>query len=295
MHRCCRTAFSLLELLVVIAILAILIALTASGVQNVRASAARLDCQNRMRQLALALHQYAQTHRSLPPGCQSEDPKNAQPFMGWHVRIFPELEHNALSEEALTAFRQERDFRKNPPHRLAELAHPPFGCPSDSRTLSAQKVTSLTRGLTSYLGVNGTRASREDGVLYLDSAVTLGGIRDGTSNTLMIGERPPSADMVFGWWYAGWGQDKNGEGDMHIGTRVRNNDRRSPECPIGPHEFGPGRLSNQCDFLHFWSLHSGGANFAFADGSVRFLRYSANDILPALATRAGGEAVAIPE
>jgi prepilin-type processing-associated H-X9-DG protein len=50
-----------------------------------------------------------------------------------------------------------------------------------------------------------------------------------------------------------------------------------------------------CDALHFWSLHSGGANFAFADGSVRFLRYSADDVMPALATRAGGEVVAIPE
>lgn len=47
--------------------------------------------------------------------------------------------------------------------------------------------------------------------------------------------------------------------------------------------------------FHFWSLHSGGANFAFADGSVRFLRYSAEPIMPALATRAGGEAVSLPE
>jgi prepilin-type processing-associated H-X9-DG protein len=47
--------------------------------------------------------------------------------------------------------------------------------------------------------------------------------------------------------------------------------------------------------FHFWSPHAGGANFAFADGSVRFLRYSADHILPALATRAGGEAVAVPE
>ena len=47
--------------------------------------------------------------------------------------------------------------------------------------------------------------------------------------------------------------------------------------------------------FHFWSPHSGGANFALADGSVRFLAYSADPVLPALATRAGGESVAIPE
>ena len=59
--------------------------------------------------------------------------------------------------------------------------------------------------------------------------------------------------------------------------------------------FGPGRIDNGCDSLHFWSLHPGGANFLFVDGSVRFLRYSAAPILPALATRASGEPVAIPE
>jgi prepilin-type processing-associated H-X9-DG protein len=47
--------------------------------------------------------------------------------------------------------------------------------------------------------------------------------------------------------------------------------------------------------FHFWSLHPGGANFAFCDGSVRFLPYSANDILPALATRAGGEVAVLPD
>ncbi|MEO2089144.1 MAG: H-X9-DG-CTERM domain-containing protein, partial [Gemmataceae bacterium] len=59
--------------------------------------------------------------------------------------------------------------------------------------------------------------------------------------------------------------------------------------------FVAGDLSRKCDAFHFWSLHSGGANFAFADGSVHFLNYSADAILPALATRAGGEVVALPD
>jgi len=50
-----------------------------------------------------------------------------------------------------------------------------------------------------------------------------------------------------------------------------------------------------CDTFHFWSRHSGGANFLFCDGSVRFLSYSADPLLPALAPRAGGEKVTIPE
>jgi prepilin-type processing-associated H-X9-DG protein len=66
-------------------------------------------------------------------------------------------------------------------------------------------------------------------------------------------------------------------------------------CGATPVNFGFGRTDNPCDRLHLWSLHSNGANFLFADGSVHFLRYSARDVLPALATRAGGEVAALPE
>ena len=54
-------------------------------------------------------------------------------------------------------------------------------------------------------------------------------------------------------------------------------------------------LNDPCGMFHFWSPHPGGANFAFADGSVRFLRYSAYSIMPALASRAGGEIDSVPE
>ncbi|HMF16230.1 MAG TPA: H-X9-DG-CTERM domain-containing protein [Gemmataceae bacterium] len=60
-------------------------------------------------------------------------------------------------------------------------------------------------------------------------------------------------------------------------------------CPPGTYTFEPGSISNQCDMFHFWSLHPGGASFLFADGSVHFLSYSVAPILPALASRAGGE------
>jgi prepilin-type processing-associated H-X9-DG protein len=123
----------------------------------------------------------------------------------------------------------------------------------------------------------------------------LNDITDGTSNTLLIGERPPSADLRFGWWYAGWGQDKDGECDGVLGARTEPRPGLFTNCDGTPERFQPGRFENQCDMFHFWSPHAGGANFTFADGSVRFLSYSADDILPALATRAGGEAVAVPE
>jgi prepilin-type processing-associated H-X9-DG protein len=66
-------------------------------------------------------------------------------------------------------------------------------------------------------------------------------------------------------------------------------------CPPGTYSFGPGNFNNQCDMFHFWSPHSGGGHFLFADGSVHFLSYSAAPILPALASRAGGEAVQVPD
>jgi prepilin-type processing-associated H-X9-DG protein len=82
---------------------------------------------------------------------------------------------------------------------------------------------------------------------------------------------------------------------MVLGVREINDSIDLEGCPVGPYSFAPGNLNNECDVLHFWSLHSGGANFLFCDGSVHFLTYDAADIMAALATRAGGEAVALPD
>jgi prepilin-type processing-associated H-X9-DG protein len=144
------------------------------------------------------------------------------------------------------------------------------------------------------LGVEGTDQYHKDGVLFMDSKVRMASILDGASNTLMVGERPPSAQGNLGWWYAGWGQEQDGSAEMLLGVReicVYN----SPPCAAGPFHFGPGRFLNQCDAYHFWSPHSGGTNFLFCDGAVRFLSYSADGVLPALATRAGGERVGVPD
>jgi prepilin-type processing-associated H-X9-DG protein len=133
------------------------------------------------------------------------------------------------------------------------------------------------------------------GVVFAGSRVRLADVLDGTSSTLFAGERPPSADLRFGWLYAGGGQDRTGSLDSVLGVRERNVavEGNYRGCGSGPFPYAPGRLDDPCAAFHFWSLHGGGANFAFADGSVRFLPYSARDLLPALATRAGGEAVAL--
>ena len=122
-------------------------------------------------------------------------------------------------------------------------------------------------------------------------------IADGTSNTLMLGERPPSADFQFGWWYTGVGQRGTGSADLILGVREANLQPivSGSTCGPGNYPFKPSRFDDACGMFHYWSLHIGGANFAFADGSVHFLRYASNDILPALASRAGGEEVVLPD
>ena len=293
-----RMAFSLLELVAVIAILALLTGLLLAAVQKVRASAAKARCQNQIRQLGLALHQFHDANHVFPPGVSSESPKEPFPFMSWSTRLLPYLEQQALWEAAVKAYQLDRNFLNNPPHTCLNTPVIHFACPSDERVrlvLSISKDCSQ-RALTSYLGVNGYDARRGDGVLFLDSHISLSDVTDGTSNTLAVGERPPSADFVFGWWYAGWGQDKDGEADMVLGARTSFRTTFGRRCDDpGPFFFQDGRFDNQCDAFHFWSPHPGGANFLLCDGSVRFIRYSANSILPALASRAGGETDSVPD
>ncbi|MCI0381052.1 MAG: DUF1559 domain-containing protein [Gemmataceae bacterium] len=294
MHRLDRRAFTLIELLVVVAIIGILAGLTLAGVQRVRSVAARIECSNNLKQIALALQHYHGLYRVFPPGCSYQDGRDPHPHMSWMTRLLPLIEHEAIWREAEQAFAKEAFFLKVPPHTALGRVIPIYTCPADDRSGAPAHRGNLQIGLTSYLGVNGIDQFTHDGILYVDSRVRIADVSDGTSHTLLVGERPPSADLILGWWYAGWGQRKNGSGDSVLGVRELNSDVYGPGCFPGPYYFVAGKFSNQCDAFHFWSPHSGGANFAFVDGSVRFLSYSTDALMPALATRAGGEPVAIP-
>lgn len=285
---------TLLELLVVLSIIAILIALTAAGVQKVRAASARAVCLDRLRQLGLGLqHMHSQDGR-LPAGMTSpDDPK--MPFVTWHARILPFIEREAMWRQTVEAFAANRDFLTLPHEPIRSQVVPPFVCPADHFAQGRAEIPGRTHAYTSYLGSNGLRSTRNDGVLFLDSKIRLTNITDGTSQTLMIGERSPGgAKGALGWWYAGWGIEKNGEAEVHLGVRINHAGQYGAGCSTPAH-FQARPIADACTPFQFGSVHSGGAHFAFADGSAKFLAYSIDPYLPALATRAGGEAFSLPE
>src|SRR5207237_412657 len=125
----------------------------------------------------------------------------------------------ALWARSVRAFSRD-SFFESPPHQpILGKRMAAFLCPADPLSQTPWRYSEFTVGFTDYLGVEGTDFKHQDGVLYLDSHVRTSDIRDGTSNTLAVGERPPSNDHNLGWWYAGWGQRKTGSADMVLGVR----------------------------------------------------------------------------
>jgi prepilin-type N-terminal cleavage/methylation domain-containing protein/prepilin-type processing-associated H-X9-DG protein len=283
-----KNGFTLLELLIVIGICSLLAGLTFQAVQFARESSNRLACLNQIRQIALGSHNYMAAYQTLPPGTSYNGGGSPFPFMSFGLRLLPFLDNETLWNQAISSYSQEKDFLLNPPHSGARTRIPLFLCPLEKRSFSNDLELGNGFGLTSYLGVSGAASrSNWDGVLYLDSKIKTSDILDGTSNTLLVGERPPSANRDLGWWYGGWGQNRDGSGDSTLSVREKNYYPIAFNCPKGPFSYTIGKIDDQCSAFHFWSLHSGGANFAFCDGSARFLPYSADNLIPVMATRSG--------
>ena len=296
LRRFRRPAVTLVEILVVLAILGTLAALLLPAVQKVREMANRTQCAAKLKQIGLALHNYHTVHDSLPIGFYLNANNSRSPSLGWTAKVLPYLERDSLAGEIEQAFETDPNpfafFGDQDQLQILRMVVADFTCPSDPRgALAAELGGGVQAGLTSYLGVSGVNAFSLDGVLFMDGQTAMAQITDGTSNTLMVGERPPSADLRFGWWYRGFGQRATGSAEMIMGVEEPNLMGGRYECPPGPYPFGRGTIHNQCDMFHFWSLHPGGANFGFADGGVRFLSYSARPVMRALATRSGGEVV----
>lgn len=297
-----RRGSTLLELLACIVIIGLLTGLLLAAVQKVRAAADRIRCANNLKQLGLACHMYHDVEGALPPSVRLKDTTDIYPKLGWQARLLPYLEQQPLWDQTVRDYQGIRDpLASTPAHANRDRVVPLFGCPSDDRLRTAWVVQHFHReirlAMTSYLGNSGTNHRQATGVLYENSRVQFVHVADGASNTLLAGERPPSPDLIFGWWYAASGLASTGALDFTVGAREISHPGIEPQyrhCGLGPFHFRPGRLDDYCGVFHNWSLHPGGANFVFADGAVRFLDYSADEVLPALATRAGGEVASPP-
>ena len=305
-----RRGFTLIELLVVIAIIAILIGLLLPAVQKVREAAARLKCQNNMKQMGLAIHNYHDANNGMPNGVVSTGDRY-HPYWSWIALIMPYWEQDNLYRQADTWARGTSYAYQYWPWGgfwLSPMtpANPALGaplstlkCPSDAR--QDQLLPGSQAGLngnvafTGYLGIAGISGTNytnnaQNGVFFYRSTTRITDIADGASGTMMVGERPPSADLYYGWWFAGAGYDGRGTGDVLMGAREYSY-AASLGCSSAKVGFQPGNIKDNCDQVHFWSMHPNGGNFVMGDGSVRFWTYNANAVLSELMTRAGGEVV----
>jgi type II secretory pathway pseudopilin PulG len=156
MRREGRSAISLVEVLVVIGIVGLLTALILPAVQQARGAADRAACQNNLRQIALALHNFHDTNRQFPPlkvPNAHHDPNN---LLSWMALILPYLEQESLYQASVTACRLERDVTKNPPHVGFATVVPSYVCPGDGRLSSPLTDTFNVRAaFTSYIGIYG--------------------------------------------------------------------------------------------------------------------------------------------
>ncbi len=303
MPRNLRKGFNLVELLVVIGVMGLLLGLLMSAVQSAREAAARITCKNNLRQIGLAFGNFESAHGSFFPAYIDIRAYVPVSYIGsgldlnWQVLMLPYIEQGALWQQTLEAYKTDVYPWHNPPHIGLTTVIRTYGCPSDWRVFTPiTDDAGYTAVYTSYQGVAGYQL--QDGAMRAVQGVRIAEIMDGTSQTLLIGERPPAGRHLAGAWYTTFPVELAWAYDEYYYGRRPYMDVYWPygfgNCR-GPFYFGPGRVHNPCDFNHFWSLHTGGAHFIFADGAVHFLSYAAAPLLIPLATRAGGEVVEIPD
>lgn len=297
-----RKAFTLVELLVVIAIIGILIALLLPAVQAAREAARRSQCTNNLKQITLGLLNYHQTHgRFPPPGFSSNQ-------ASWLVVLLPFIEQKPLFDQ----FNFNQGTYTAPDKiRVAANAVPIYFCPSsteetDRRSGYSAEVWpagSSTRVYAAHyfgvLGPNGTNTYLptpapykcsglteqfggycSQGAMFYPNGVDIASVRDGSSNTLFVGEIAWPDMPYYRAYTRGYFSDNRGVLILYA---------KNVQYPIN------SRNTTTWNNTSFGSLHPGGAHFSLVDGSVRFVaQYIDQNVYLAIASRNGDEAVSVP-
>jgi prepilin-type N-terminal cleavage/methylation domain-containing protein len=290
-----RKAFTLVELLVVIAIIGILVALLLPAIQAAREAARRTECNNKLKQLGLALHNYHDTYKLLPPGGMSGGNR-----LGWQVLILPFLEmqalHSQINFEAYTG----NGYDTAVSGSLQTEPVPPYICPSAVRAKWFENGSN-TIYTTHYYGIMGPKGTNVatggtyrwdntsaaghgghalQGAMLRRDSVGLNEVLDGTSNTFLVGEMSWSRtkdnldNTSFRKWYRGCdgsaaASTKNILDGINI-TRYNG--------------------SNNFNDVSFGSEHPGGCQFARCDASVKFVSDNIDiGVYKATASKDGGE------
>lgn len=317
-HSKTRQGFTLIELLVVIAIIAVLIGLLMPAVQKVREAANRAHCLNNLKQIALAAHNYHGAAGRFPTGAHISVLVGARPTGGTNVwvELLPYIEQDNLYKK-WDSYDNRNNVAGGTNATQAQVIKILI-CPSDPLPQPVVQITDAISkpppwsrgfyGMCSYGGNAGARSfppipyanipsMTRDGIFFFDSYVRLTDIPDGATNTFLFGERyhrDPQFDLQQPIVYPGADHIEDiGRWGTVAGLGIMAHVTLSAATSINYQVQAGGDLFAVLNrYCTFGSAHPGGANFAFADGSVRFVSDSTPLLaLQALSTRAGGEVI----
>ncbi len=296
--------FTLIELLVVIAIIAILIALLLPAVQQAREAARRTQCKNNLKQIGLAMHNYHDIFNTLPPGYITRFGNvivsGEMGLYSWGASILPQVEQANLYA-TLSVGNIPMQTMLSTPVGLAALQtpQPNFRCPSDvgpslnnfrstlagaanwyNRNATTTGTNEIPIATSNYVMVAGTGSSTTPpatpgttatpplGVGFSNSKINFRDITDGTSNTLMVGERA----WKYGQITAGAATAIGFSASVNL-QDTNNGVKTAGLAAIGIGYDGINWSATNADHQPrgFSSVHVGGAQFVLCDGSVRFI------------------------